>query len=71
MLVLVGYGLILHCLSFVVLQVKYNVWKGKLEPLEEPVPRKNPDAPVVVSSKKTAPPQAPEESLQYSAEVDV
>ena len=70
MLVLVGYGLILHVLSFVVLQVKYYVLKGKLEPLEEPVPRKNAGAPIVVSPKKVTP-QAPEAAPQYSAEVDV
>ena len=38
MIVLVAYGLILHLISFVVLQVKYNVLKGKLEPLDAPVP---------------------------------
>jgi len=36
MVVLVAYGLILHLISFVVLQVKYKVLKGKLEPLDEP-----------------------------------
>ena len=38
MIVLACYGLVIHLISFVVLQVKYTLLKGKLLPLEDPPP---------------------------------
>lgn len=38
MVVLACYGLVIHLVSFVVLQVKYALLKGKLLPLEDPPP---------------------------------
>lgn len=33
MITLVGYALFVHCMSFVVLQLRYTLFKGKIEPL--------------------------------------
>lgn len=42
MVVLLCYGLIIHILSFIVLYVKYNIFRGKLAPLEHPLPVRQP-----------------------------
>jgi hypothetical protein len=55
MLVLVGYGAIIHLLSFVVLVVNYNGFKGRLEPLDTPGQSPPPGPNKTSPSRPTAP----------------
>lgn len=62
MIVLVFYGMVLHLLSFVVLQVKYKVLKGKLYPLEEGLPTPTHSGEANITNAKISTGRAPRPS---------
>jgi len=82
MVVLVCYGLILHLLSFAVLQVKYKFLKIQLEPLEAPVPTRSKTSSTGAKSPSPSPsftgsigdssrPRRSTPATKYVAEIDV